>query len=85
MKFLVKVVRFNKEKMMDNFGISFLFSIFNILLLVSWVVLSLISLFKIKNQNLSSTAKAIWVLIVICLPIIGAVALFIINPSESIE
>ena len=70
---------------MNNFGFSFLFTIFNILLLGSWIVLSLISLFKLKNANMSSTAKAIWVLIVICIPIIGAVALFIINPSDSTD
>jgi len=68
---------------MENFTISFLFGIFNIILILSWIILSIISLFTIKNRHLSSTATAIWVLIVICVPILGAVALFIINPSES--
>ena len=70
---------------MENFEISFVLQIVNILLLVSWIVLSLISLVKIRNSPLSSTAKAIWVLIVICVPILGAIALFIVNPSESTE
>jgi len=70
---------------MQNFGISVVLQIINIVLLVSWIVLSVISLFKIKNKTLSSTTKAIWVLIVICVPILGAIALFIVNPSESRE
>jgi flagellar biosynthesis protein FliQ len=70
---------------MQNFAISVVLQIINIVLLVSWIVLSVISLFKIKNKTLSSTAKAIWVLIVICVPILGAIALFIVNPSESRE
>lgn len=69
---------------MENFAI-YVAQIVNILLLVSWIVLSLISLVKIRNSPLSSTAKAIWVLIVICVPILGAIALFIVNPSESTE
>jgi len=71
--------------MMQNFAISVVLQIINIVLLVSWIVLSVISLVKIKNRTLSSTAKAIWVLIVICVPILGAIALFIVNPSDSTE
>jgi len=70
---------------MQNFAISVVLQIINIVLLVSWIVLSVISLVKIKNRTLSSTAKAIWVLIVICVPILGAIALFIVNPSDSTE
>jgi hypothetical protein len=49
------------------------------------MVLSIISLFQLKDKTLSSTTKAIWVLIVICVPILGAIALFIVNPSDATE
>jgi len=71
--------------MMQNFAISVVLQIFNIVLLVFWMVLSIISLFKLKDKTLSSTTKAIWVMIVICVPILGAIALFIVNPSDATE
>ncbi|KUK95572.1 MAG: hypothetical protein XE06_0655 [Anaerolineaceae bacterium 46_22] len=70
---------------MQNFAISYILQFVNILLIVSWMVLSIISLFQLKDKTLSSTTKAIWVLIVICVPILGAIALFIVNPSDATE
>jgi len=68
-----------------KFSTAILLQIVNILLLLSWPVLSIISLVKIKNRNLSSTPKAIWALMVIGVPILGAIAFFIINPAGSTE
>ena len=68
-----------------KFSIPILLQVVNILLLVSWPVLSIICLVKIKNRNLSSTPKAIWALMVIGVPILGAIAFFIIEPAESKE
>jgi hypothetical protein len=78
-------VKKERIMIMQNFANPVILQIVNILLLVSWIVLSLISLIRIKNITLSSTSKAIWVLIVICVPILGAIALFIVNPSDSTE
>ncbi|MDY6872627.1 MAG: PLDc N-terminal domain-containing protein [Chloroflexota bacterium] len=60
-------------------------SVLNILLLLSWPILAIIGLFKLKEISLTSTAKALWVLIVILVPILGPVALFIINPEPFTE
>ena len=68
-----------------NFSMTIVLQIINILLLVSWPVLSIISLVKIRNRNLSSTPNVIWALMVIGVPILGAIAFFIINPTESTE
>lgn len=84
-KVLRKVLQVKKERIMHNFAISYILQFVNILLIVSWMVLSIISLFQLKDKTLSSTTKAIWVLIVICVPILGAIALFIVNPSDATE
>jgi hypothetical protein len=65
--------------------ISSALQVFNILLLLAWVVLSIIALIRIRNINLPPTTKAIWVLIVVCVPVLGAVALFIVNPEAPAE
>lgn len=54
----------------------------NILILLGWIVLSLIAWFKLRDRNLPPTAKAVWAL-VICVPILGAIAFWIVNPNEA--
>ena len=58
------------------------FQLVNIALLILWVVLSLFALFQLRNRNLSSGLKLGWTLIILLLPVIGAVAFFIVVPKE---
>lgn len=55
----------------------------NILILLAWVVLTIVTLFLLKDRNLSATNKVLWVIVICCIPILGAVAFFIIQPAES--
>ena len=54
----------------------------NILIVLAWIVLTIVTLFQLKDRPLSTTAKVLWVIVVCCIPILGAVAFFIIQPSE---
>jgi hypothetical protein len=54
----------------------------NLALLIGWPALSLISMFALRTRPLSPTTKAVWVLIVVAVPILGAVSFFIIQPRE---
>lgn len=54
----------------------------NLALLIGWPALSLISLFVLRTRPLSPTTKAVWVLIVAAVPILGALSFFIIQPRE---
>jgi hypothetical protein len=54
----------------------------NLALLIGWPALSLITLFVLRTRPLSPTTKAVWVLIVVAVPILGAVSFFIIQPRE---
>jgi hypothetical protein len=54
----------------------------NILILLAWLILTLVTLFQLKDRKLSATPKVLWVIVVSFLPILGAVAFFIIQPGR---
>jgi hypothetical protein len=50
--------------------------------LLIWPVLSLIALFSLRDQNLEGVQQALWVLVVLLIPIMGAVAFWIVKPVK---
>ena len=58
-----------------------LFNLFWIGALVLWVVLSIIALVSLRDRVMDDTAKAIWAVAVIAVPILGPVALWIVSPG----
>jgi ABC-type amino acid transport system permease subunit len=70
---------------MFHYGFGFahvLMQVFIFLLLIGWIVASIVALFALRNVKLSSIAKALWVLIILGIPILGVIAYFIIRPKE---
>lgn len=70
---------------METFGLIFgsLSAIIRYMVIpVAWIVLSVYSLKKIYKQSLNSTAKAVWVLIIIAIPIIGSIVYLAFKPTE---
>lgn len=49
---------------------------------VAWILLIVYSLNKLRRQSLNSTAKAVWVLIIVAIPIIGAIVYLAFKPQE---
>ena len=47
-----------------------------------WPILSIIAIFSLKNRLLTPTVKAIWTAIVLAIPVLGALAYFIIAPGR---
>jgi hypothetical protein len=69
--------------MYHGFGFGYvLFQVLFFLLIVAWVVASLVALFSLKKAKLSTIAKALWVMILLGIPVLGVVAYFIIKPTE---
>ena len=68
---------------MSTFTLSTAFLVLNVILLISWVALAIIALITLNGRNLSATPKAIWSLIILGIPILGAVAFFIIKPEDN--
>ena len=67
---------------MNTFVLSTTFLFLNAVLLISWIILAIIALVKLSNRKLPATPKAIWVLIVLGIPILGAIAFFIVKPED---
>jgi|LDZU01.1.fsa_nt_gi ABC-type amino acid transport system permease subunit len=70
---------------MFHYGFGFahvLMQVFIFLLLIGWIVASIVALFALRNVKLSSIAKALWVLIILGIPVLGVIAYFIVRPIE---
>ena len=62
--------------------VNVLFQSINLLLVVAWVILTLVALFQLKGKSLPATAKVLWVMVICCIPLLGAIAFFIIQPAN---
>ncbi|NOX61575.1 MAG: hypothetical protein GXP42_06465 [Chloroflexi bacterium] len=51
--------------------------------LLIWPILSLATVLVLKNRDLSPLVKAVWTGIVLMVPIMGAIAFFMINPGKT--
>ena len=68
---------------MSSFAIASTLQIINALLLIVWVIMAVVTLFQLRGKNLPATPKAIWALIILGIPILGAVAFFIVKPEDN--
>ena len=59
-----------------------LVQLLNIGLLLGWLGLDLWALWEMRSRAMSDTAKALWTLIVLLLPIVGALAFWIVRPGQ---
>lgn len=68
---------------MMDFGGTFLFvQLFNLVLLAAWLTLTLTALFNLrKRTRLHAAARALWAILIVCVPILGAVAYWIVRPE----
>jgi len=66
-------------------GINWGFLIIQLLIFGSWSILSIIALFALRRAQVTGINQAIWALLIIVIPILGALAFFIVRPSENIQ
>lgn len=50
--------------------------------LLAWPVLSILALITLRNRRLKEIAEAIWALVIVLVPLLGAVAFWIISPRN---
>ena len=55
----------------------------NLVLLAGWLLLILLALFSLRRRQLTNPTQAIWVLIIVAVPILGPLAYWIINPQRA--
>jgi len=68
---------------MEVLGINWGFLLIQILIFGSWPVLSLIALFSLRRKHLTGTNQVLWALLIVAIPVLGALAFFIVKPVES--
>jgi hypothetical protein len=74
-----------KEVVLMNLGSSlgfFAVQILNLVLVLGYLFLVILALVRLKHQALSSTAKAVWALIILLIPLIGAIVYLVFKPTE---
>ena len=55
----------------------------NLGILLLWPGLALLAVFALRGQGLAGTALALWVLIIVAVPFLGALAFLIVRPSAA--
>jgi hypothetical protein len=59
-----------------------LITVFNLAILLGWPLLSLLALFSLRGRGLTGTTLALWVLISVGMPFLGALAVWIVQPKD---
>ena len=70
---------------MELFGINLgylIVQLFNFLLIGGWLILALFALFQLRDHELPETARAIWAALILFVPIVGALAFWIVKPGK---
>jgi hypothetical protein len=67
---------------MNFFALSAALQIINALLVIAWIGLAITALVNLRSRKLPATPKAIWAFIILGIPILGAIAFFIVKPEE---
>lgn len=73
---------------MDSFGLNWGYLLAStcsfIIIPALWIVLSLLALSALRKRQLEDTPKAIWSLTIALVPILGAVAFWMVRPGQSV-
>jgi hypothetical protein len=56
--------------------------VFNLAILLGWPLLSLLALFTLRGRGLTGSTLALWVLIIVAMPFLGALAVWIVRPGD---
>ncbi|GAB4527510.1 MAG: hypothetical protein Fur0018_13180 [Anaerolineales bacterium] len=71
---------------MEHFGMNtgfLLMQLCNLSILLVWFVAAIVALFQLRTADLPATPKAVWAALVCLVPVLGAMAFFIVRPGES--
>ena len=64
-----------------NLGILFV-QILNLVLVLGWIFLVVFALVRLKQRSLNSTTTALWVLIILLIPLLGAIVYLAFKPGD---
>ncbi len=67
-----------------NFGYLWVM-LFNLLLIVVWIIFAILALFQLRRLEMSETARAMWAALILLIPIAGAIAFWIVRPASRLD
>jgi uncharacterized membrane protein len=70
---------------MDAVGIHwpfFLAQVVNLVICVGWPTLAILTLLALRRRSLAESVRVMWALIIVVVPLLGALAFWIVNPKE---
>ncbi|MCS7289018.1 MAG: PLD nuclease N-terminal domain-containing protein [Roseiflexus sp.] len=50
-------------------------------MLILWLVLAVLAILRIRRQNLPEPQRVLWTLVVLAIPVLGALAFFFLSSS----
>lgn len=59
--------------------------IIEVLILSVYALLTLVALFALRQSRLTGLPQFLWALLVIMIPVLGALAFLIVNPAKNIQ
>lgn len=65
-----------------NLFIAQIVNIFVLLFLLIWPILSIRALFALRKRRLGETPRVLWVMVIVLVPVLGALAFWIVGPEE---
>lgn len=73
------------ERLDKMIGIDWIMAIqeLNLLILVGWIVLAIVALIRLRHRQLDQIVRVLWVIVVLLVPVMGALAFFIVEPGKS--
>jgi hypothetical protein len=67
----------------DGFNWGYFFvQLINLTLPIAWFILAVVALFMLRRRELPDTALAVWAAIIVIIPILGALAFWIVSPGR---
>jgi hypothetical protein len=67
---------------METLGMNWGVLLINVLIVGSWPIFSIIALLALRRSHITGTSQALWALLVVAIPILGALAFFLVKPGE---
>jgi hypothetical protein len=68
---------------MESLGINWGFLTVQMLVFCIYPVLSLFALLGLRKSRISGITQVLWALLIVAIPVLGALAFFILRPAES--
>jgi len=70
---------------METLGIHWGFLIIQALIFSIIPALSLFALFALRRTHITGPTQVLWALLIVAIPVLGALAFFIVRPAENIQ